>query len=373
MTSRVAIVGSGQSALRPDRHDVQHVELIAEAVQSALRATPFSIRDVDFVIDSGSDVLDGRSISNCGFLGTMGAHHKEETRVEEDGLWAIWYGWQKLLAGAGDLALVIAYSKPSEGSLSAYYSSQSEPFFQRPIGIDHVTASAIQAHQYTQRWGAGASEFASVAASDWMGAAANPRLDVDDAPDAAAVAGSPMAAPPLRSLMLSRPVDGALAVLLGSAEVARKLPGKPVWITGMGAAMDEHSLGAREPGAFPACAVAAATAYRIAGVDPKSVDLVEVSAQSAAGELMVLEALALADGGAGSSLFDGSGIAVNPSGGALPADPVMATGLARLHEAALQLSGRAGSNQLDRADSAIVHASGGLAMQNHCVAVLETA
>jgi acetyl-CoA C-acetyltransferase len=371
MTPRVAIVSSGQSALRVDRHDVQHVELIAEAVHNAFLATPFDIHDVDFVIDSGSDVLDGRSISNCGFLGMMGAHHKEETRVEEDGLWAVWYAWQKLLAGAGELALVIAYSKPSEGSLSAYYSSQSEPFFQRPIGIDHITASGIQAHQYAQRWDVGADEFAAVAAADWARAAANPRLEVDEAPDAAAVTDSPMAAPPLRTLMLSRPVDGALAMLLGSAEVARKLPGKPVWITGMGAAIDEHSLGAREPGSFPACAVAAATAYRIADVDPSGVDLAEVSAQSVPGELMVLEALALAEGGAGASLFSDGALTVNPSGGSLPADPVMATGLARLHEAGLQLSGQAGSNQLGRAESAIVHGSGGLGMQNHCVAVLE--
>jgi acetyl-CoA C-acetyltransferase len=180
-----------------------------------------------------------------------------------------------------------------------------------------------------------------------------------------------MVAPPLRALMMSRPVDGALAVLLGSDAVATKLPGKPVWITGMGAAIDEHSLGAREPGSFPACAAAAATAYRIAGLDPASVDLAEVSAQSVAGELMVLEALTLADGGAAPRLLDDDGVTVNPSGGSLPADPVMATGLARLHEAALQLAGGAGSNQLDQADSAIVHAAGGLGMQNHCVAVLE--
>jgi acetyl-CoA C-acetyltransferase len=373
MNDRVAIVASGQTELRPDRDDVQHIELIAEAVRNTLRGTPFGIEDVDFVIDSGSDVLDGRSISNCGFLGAMGAHHKEESRVEEDGLWAVWYAWQKLLAGFGEVALVIGYSKPSESSLSAFYSSQSEPFFQRPLGLDHVTASALQAHQYALRWDVGADAFAEVAAADWANAAANPRLDVDDAPGTDGVSASELVAPPLRELMLSRPVDGAVAVLLTSAEVARKLHRPTAWISGMGAAIDEHSLGAREPGAFPACAAAAATAYRIAQLDePGSASLAEVSAQSAAEELMVLEALSLADGGSAVSLFNGhDGVAVNPSGGALPADPVMATGLARLREAALQLTGEAGANQIDDASSAIVHATGGLGMQNHCVAVLE--
>ena len=52
------------------------------------------------MFDSGSDVLDGRSISNCGFLGALGAHHKEESRIEEDGLWAALYGVTKIASGA---------------------------------------------------------------------------------------------------------------------------------------------------------------------------------------------------------------------------------------------------------------------------------
>jgi len=59
--------------------------------------------DVDFVIDSGSDILDGRSISNCGFLGAMGAHHKEESRVEEDGLWGAFYAVMKIAAGSAEI------------------------------------------------------------------------------------------------------------------------------------------------------------------------------------------------------------------------------------------------------------------------------
>ena len=86
MSRSVAIVASGQTDLRPGRDDVQHIELISEAVRAAFAGSPLTIADVEFVINSGSDVLDGRSISNCGFLGAMGAHHKEESRVEEDGL-----------------------------------------------------------------------------------------------------------------------------------------------------------------------------------------------------------------------------------------------------------------------------------------------
>src|SRR6266581_6453548 len=100
LTRRVAVVNSAQTALRPSWSDRQHIDLISDAVARALKGTGLRIEDVDFVIDSGSDFLDGRSISNCGFLGAMGAHHKEESRVEEDGLWALTYAANKVAGGS---------------------------------------------------------------------------------------------------------------------------------------------------------------------------------------------------------------------------------------------------------------------------------
>jgi acetyl-CoA C-acetyltransferase len=48
----------------------------------------------------------------------------------------------------------------------------------------------------------------------------------------------------------------------------------------------------------------------------------------------------------------------------------MATGLARLNEAALQLTDRVDHGPAD-ATSAVVHGAGGVGMQNHCVFTLE--
>src|SRR5690606_6159093 len=111
---RVAIVASAVSELRPAWDFAQHTDLISETVNLALLGTGLKIQDISFVINSGSDVLDGRSISNCGFLGAMGAHHKEESRVEEDGLFAAMYGFNKIAAGTSKVGVVLAYSKPSE-------------------------------------------------------------------------------------------------------------------------------------------------------------------------------------------------------------------------------------------------------------------
>jgi acetyl-CoA C-acetyltransferase len=150
-TSRVAVVGSAQTDLRAAHVDRQHVDLINEAVTQALLGTGLTIRDVDFVIDSGSDFLDGRSISNCGFLGAMGANQKEESRVEEDGLWAVMYAVTKLLGGTGSVALVVAYSKSSESDPRDYWSTLAEPFTQRPVGLDHRSAAGLYAQRYLRK------------------------------------------------------------------------------------------------------------------------------------------------------------------------------------------------------------------------------
>lgn len=367
---RVAVVSSAQTPLRQSWSQLQHVDLIATAVDAALRGSGLRMADVDVVIDCGSDVLDGRSISNCGFLGAMGAHHKEESRVEEDGLFGAVYATTKIASGAASVALVVAYSKPSESDITGYYSTLAEPFYQRPVGLDHLSAAGLMADQYLTTTGADADALARIAARAWRNAARNPWVETPEEPSLDDVRGSQTVADPLTRLEIARPVDGAVAVLLACEQVARRLTDRPVWITGMGSAMDSQFLSERRPGQLEACQVAAATALRRAGItDVSTVDLVEVSASSAATEAMVVEALGLAEPGRAVDCYGDGDVAVNASGGAIPADPVMATGLVRLHEAALRLGGRADRD--GAATRGIAHGAGGLGMQNHCVLTLE--
>ncbi|MBS1845317.1 MAG: 3-ketoacyl-CoA thiolase [Actinobacteria bacterium] len=369
--NKVAIVAGAQTPFKAAWADRQHVDLIGDVINGALKGTGLRIQDVDFVIDSGSDILDGRSISNCGFLGAMGAHQKEESRVEEDGLWAALYGATKIGSGSAEVGLLLAYSKPSEGSVPAFYWSQCEPFYQRPVGFGQAAAGGLQAQSYLARHSLSDEIFADVVAHDWANAARNPAVDVEAAPSADEIRSSDVVAAPLRELEMARQVDGAVAMVITSERVAERICPDPVWITGIGTAMDQHAFSMRERDSLPACRAAAEAAYKRAGIDdPTTLSLAEVSASSAATELMVIEALGLADPGTAAQVYGGDGPAINPSGGALPADPIMATGLARLHEAALQLTDRVDHGP-DGATSAVVHGAGGVGMQNHCVFTLE--
>ena len=315
---RVAIVSTAQTAWRSAWSDAQHIDLISSVVQRALKGRGLQIRDVDFVIDSGSDVLDGRSISNCGFLGAMGAHHKEESRVEDDGLWAALYGVTKIASGAADIGLIIAYSKPSKSDVSKFYSTMADPFCQRPVGLDEVTASGLLAQQYQHRHGISEEDLAQVAASAWHQARSNPKLELDAVPGQADVLASKMVASPLRQLMMARPVDGAVAIILASEEFARRITPSPVWVSGMGCAMDGNVFAMREPG-YTTCASAAKVAYKRAGIDPRKVGLAEVSATSVVAELLTLEALGFAAPGRAIDLYRGApGRPPSPAGRGSP-------------------------------------------------------
>ena len=370
-TSRVAVIASAQTELRQAWDGAQHIDLISAVVSEVCKGTGLTLADVDFVIDSGSDVLDGRSISNCGFLGAMGAHHKEESRVEEDGLWAAVYGTTKILAGGADVGLIIAYSKPSESDVNLFYSSQVEPFYQRPVGFDHRAASGIQAQRYLAEHKVTDGDLARLVARRWSDAARFGRVPMAGVPTDQQVLASPNVATPLRSLMMSRPVDGAVAVLLASDRIARRVARTPVWVTGMGSAADRHAFAARKAGSLEACGSAARAAFRHGGWTKPQASLAEVSASTAVTELMVLEEIGLAPRGQAMALVGCDGdVVINRSGGALPADPIMATGLARLSEASRQLMWP-DLYGLKSPSSAIVHGAGGVGMQTHCVVTLE--
>lgn len=367
-TERVAVVSSALSQLKPAWDTVQHIDLISETVNKALLASGFDLHDIDVVIDCGSDVLDGRSISNCGFLGSMGAHHKEESRVEEDGLFGAMYAVNKILGEGAKVVLVVAYSKPSESIVENYYSTIADPFYQRPVGLNKAVAAGLLANQYLGLSDATEEDLAIIAAHAWARASKNHSVSDTRAYSVEDILGSPLVASPLNQLSLSRPVDGAVAMIFARGDIARKNGGSPVWVTGMGSAMESQFLSDREPGRLEAAEVAASMALRRAGGKAAtSYGLAEVSATSASDEAMVVEALGLAGRGKAASVYDGA-TTINPSGGAIPADPIMATGLVRMHEAANRLAGREDDYP---ATSALVHGAGGIGMQTHSVFSLE--
>ncbi len=116
-----------------------------------------------------------------------------------------------------------------------------------------------------------------------------------------------------------------------------------------------------------ASAVAASMAYKMAGVKPFDIDVVEMHDATSMAEILIIEDLQLCKPGhggpitaSGATKIDGE-IAVNASGGLISrGHPIGATGIMMVNELGFQLRGEAGANQVKSVELALQENGGGL-------------
>jgi acetyl-CoA acetyltransferase len=190
---------------------------------------------------------------------------------------------------------------------------------------------------------------AEIAARSRRAAADNPNAQLQGSDDPAVLLKDPEIASPLRRHDCPPITDGAAAVILAAGDRARELTERPAWIRGLDHRTDAHALGVRDLTDSPSTRIAGEKA----GVGGGDVDVAELHAPFTHQEVVLRRALGLDDG-----------VTVNPSGGALAANPMMAAGLVRIGEAAQRISrGDAGR--------AVAHATSGPCLQQNLVCVLE--
>lgn len=381
MSPEVAIVGIGQTEFGPAAGDRIYHELDYEAARLALADAGLERSDVDTVICSGWDAVDGRTISDMHTTMAAGGYLKDSSHVGEDGMMALAYAYLRLAAGLFDVALVTGHGHV-ESSFETVSSVVFDPLFARPLGPSHLVSLALQASAYRHRYGPGEEAIARVAAKNRRLGAANPHAHLRSPVEVEEVMASEPVCYPLRALHCPPQSVGGVALVLASRKLARRITSRPVWLTGIGWAIDGYHLGSKELERLGSLAAAAGRAYRMAGMgDPlRSLDLAEIHDITPYHELMAYEALGLAPEGQGARLVEegatevGGRLPVNPSGGVLCTNPYGAAGLVRAAEAALQLRGEAGERQVAGVQRALAHgmsAPSGAAARTDCVIILE--
>jgi acetyl-CoA C-acetyltransferase len=375
---RVAIVGVAQTKFEAQKLDQNYAEMVYEVVQQLFAQTGAQYAEIDNVVTASSDFWDGRTISSMAVQDAVGAWLKSETKVSSDGTLAVLYAMMRILAGSFKTALVVAHCKSSEGDQKLIGNAVFDPIYQRQLGIDLVTSSALQAQAYLHAYGLTAKDLAEVVVKNLGNAQLNPNAQRAQNLTIDAALQSPLVADPLRELDIAPPSDGACALLLAHESVASRYTDKPVWLQGVGHCQDQYYLGDRDLTTSVALAKAAATAYKMAEItDPRQqLDVIELYDAYSYQELMWTEILGLAPPGKGVDLIRqgvttlSGTLPVNPSGGVLAAQAMFVAGLVRVAEAALQLRGEAGSYQVPNARRALAHGMVGPAAQTHCVWIL---
>jgi acetyl-CoA acetyltransferase len=355
VTREVAVVAFAQTEMVRRATGANDVEMLMPVVREVLDTVGLTKNEIGFTCSGSSDYLVGGPFSFVGALDAVGAWPPiEESHVEMDGAFALYEAYVRLREGDIDTALVYAFGRSSVGDLGRILSLQLDPYVLAPLWPRAVQIAALQARALLDSGKATERDLAEVAARSRRAALSNPKAQVRGDDSVEELLAEPYVASPLRRHDCAPVSDGAAAVVLAAgdeaARISRAAATRPAWIRGIDHRVETHALGARDLTSSPSTVLAGS----LAGVGGR-VDVAELHAPFSHQEIILREALGL-----------GGEVVVNPSGGALGANPMMVAGLVRIGEAAARvMSGEAAR--------AVAHATSGPCLQQNLVCLLEGA
>jgi acetyl-CoA C-acetyltransferase len=369
----VAIVGTGQTMHARRRTDVSQAGLVREAVDAAMEDAALTFKDIDsVVVASGPSLFGAVNQPEKWLVDACGGHMKPVVRITSGGgtgLAGALAALNQISSGFVDKVLLIAYDKLSEGALQYQISTLYDPFWGREFAVGIMGFAAAYWRARIDALGHTEEAAAMVGVKNRKNAMLNPHAHVKREITVQDVLDSPPLAWPIKRLDVPPISDGACAVVLAADEVVPKITDKPAWIRGM----SYYGEADNAPNRFMLQSVplqlAAQKVYKRAGIiNPRrQFDVAELQEPYTNFELSYYEGLGLCRPGeaadliaSGATEMDGD-IPCNPSGGCMGANPIGATALIRLAEAALQVTGKAGDRQVPDARTALVQAGGGWA------------
>lgn len=379
MAERVGIVGIYQTKYEARKIFDSYPELVFEACSQVLEENGLTINDMDQIITNSQDFWDGRTISNRTVSEACGSVLRSESKVAMDGSFAVFYAALRILSGCYDSCLLVSHCKMSEGEPHIINNAMFDPLYQRILGLDELSACAMQAKRYMHKYGITEEQCAQVAIKNLSNGRKNPKVHRAGEFTVEDVLKSKILADPIKELEAYSPTDGACALILANEEKARRWTSTPVWITGMASRLDAYYLGDRDLADAVSLRLAAKKAYSMAGISNprKEIDLVELSEFYSYQELLWLEEMGFCDRGEAGKMVEkgmtrlNGELPVNPSGGVLSGNPVTVAGAIRVAEAALQLMGKAGEHQVEGVRRALAQGHCGPCGQGQCVIILE--
>ncbi|MEO3871197.1 thiolase domain-containing protein [Nonomuraea sp. B12E4] len=337
----VAVVAFAQTRHTGQDTGLSEPELIQPVIDEVKVRS--GLKRFGFTCSGSCDYLAGAPFSFVSALDALGAWPPvSESHVEMDGAWALYEAWVRLQHGDIDSALVYGFGKSSLGDLDRIMTLQLDPYYLAPLGLDRLSYAALQANAV----GADRAELAEIVRRSRADGRGNPyALDLPDPEEGE----QPHAVRPLLRGDVPPVTDGAAAIVLAAGDLAGRVCDRPAYIRGIAHRIEPHYLGMRDLATSPS----AADAARAAGVGKGPVEVAELHAQFPHEEIILRAALELP-----------RDTVINPSGGPLAANPVMATGLIRIGEAARRIHDGG-------ARRTVAHAAGGPCLQHNLVTVLE--
>ena len=346
----IAVVSYAQTPFVRTERVKNEVEMLMPVIDEVVEKSGIPRREIGFTCSGSTDYLSGQSFSFVAAVDAVGAWPPiKESHVEMDGAWALYEAWVKIQTGEIDSALIFSFGRSSMGETAETMTLQLDPYTMAPLHPDAISMAALQARAGLDAGVYSEADMAEVASRSRRNAKSNPNAHLCGDYPVADILAEPYLVSPLRKHDCPPVSDGAAAMVIAADDLARKVSAKPAWIRGLDHRYDCHQLGGRDLSVSPSTALAGEKA----GVGAAKVDLAELHAPFSHQEIILKNALGL-----------GHDVEINPSGGALAANPIMSAGLARIGEASQRLMAGDGRR-------AVAHATSGPCLQQNLVCVLE--
>lgn len=275
--------------------------------------------------------------------------------------------WAALAIEAGqcDVAL-IAYGSNQRTAAGGLVSAMRPSAYEAPYKLGRpVGAYALATSRYMHEYGLKREQLGEVAIAARRWAQLNPDAFMRDPLTMEDYLKARMVSDPLSVRDCCLVTDGAAAVVMVSAERARHMAKRPVYLLGAAAATDHRDITSMPDLTTTAAVSSGARAFFQAGVKPSEIDVVELYDAFTINTLLFLEDLGFCKKGEGGAFVEGGRIGpggqlpVNTNGGGLSCVHPGMYGLFTMVEATQQLMGLAGERQVKDAQLALAHGNGG--------------
>jgi acetyl-CoA C-acetyltransferase len=372
VSERIAVIGVGQTPYRKNNPDLSAAELVRVAVMEALRDAAIEPRDIDAVVGGvAPDALSGEADIDKHAISWPGKPYLHVNTGGATGSSALLAARTIIEAGRAETVLVVALERMGQATTAqSIFNTIFDPIYEKDFVLTTITMAALRATMLMRRDGFTRQHWAAIASRNFTHAARNPLVVGAQARSVEDVLASPVLAWPIHLYEACPISEGACAIVVTKERLARAR--SAAWIHGTSAFSDTYAMGdrMRRPEGtlieMVPLRLAAAAAYGEAGITrPEAeVDLLELQAPFSIIEAMAYPALGLCELEQVRPFVErviagGTRLTINPSGGAQAANPVSATALIRIAEAALQVRGRAGDRQVDGARMALATGQGG--------------
>jgi acetyl-CoA acetyltransferase len=215
---------------------------------------------------------------------------------------------------------------------------------------DALGMYARKAQHYMEHDGLTKEQIGKVCAKNHFNASLNPYAQYRQVFTIEEIFASPVISAPIHRSMCATIADGSAAVVLCSAEFAKRVTTRPVFVA---ASLIRTAAADAVPGSPSVAERAARETYERAGMGPSEIDLFEVGDPTSFNEIMSYEELGLCALGEAPALIESGATAltgrspVNPAGGHEGrGHPAAATGLAQITELVWHVRGQAGERQI---------------------------